>query len=85
MSANKNNQKTFEWGGFPPIEECTNMGDTNGNKFNMELGVGKTSPNINKILEFSTSKQGVDIPVFHMMTLLKVLGILPPEMLNGKE
>lgn len=40
---------------------------------------------LTKYWNLAQVNRGVDIPVFHMMTLLKVLGILPPEMLNGKE
>lgn len=29
---------TINWNDYPTIEECTDMGDANGNKMDMEIG-----------------------------------------------
>lgn len=29
---------TIDWNNYPPIEECTDMGDKNGNLLDVELG-----------------------------------------------
>ena len=33
----KRRYEKIDWSGCPPIEECTNMGDTNGNKMDIEV------------------------------------------------
>lgn len=32
-----------DWNNYPPIEECTDMGDTNGNVMDLEIGEDEES------------------------------------------
>lgn len=34
----KEKNRKANWNDYPAIEECTDMGDTNGNKMNVEMG-----------------------------------------------